>query len=203
MTNPNYICDIMDKDAIVESKKELRKEMLSKRAFITRLSKKAYDTQICDALWRIVEVKIYQVVHVYLPMGTEINITPFIEKLLSHGKTVVAPKTLPKRKLKNLILHSIHEVEQGVFGTTHPSGDEEYTGKYDLVVVPGLAFDSNHYRLGYGAGYYDNFLVTIPDVHKVGIFYPFQRVDQVPIEAHDVPLHQIITFPDVEFRALD
>jgi 5,10-methenyltetrahydrofolate synthetase len=69
-----------------------------------------------------------------------------------------------------------------------------YRGKprEDFVVVPGLAFDRNRYRLGYGGGYYDNFLMTQPKAQKVGIFYPFQEVVQVPKEAHDVQLDEMV-----------
>lgn len=179
---------------IVKAKATLRKEMLSKRAFMNRSAKKDYDKKICDELWRMIDKENYQVIHGYLPMGTEININPLLEKLLETGRTVVTPKTLPKRKLQNLVLNSLNEIEQGVFGTSHPANTHEYKGAYDLIIIPGLAFDKNNYRLGYGAGYYDNFLIHQPDALKVGIFYPFQEVESVPREEHDVRLEEILFF---------
>ncbi len=179
---------------IVEAKAALRKEMLSKRAFMNRGIKKEYDKHICDELSRIIERENYKVIHAYLPMGTEINITSLLEKLLEKGRIVVTPKTLPKRKLQNLVLKSLSEIEQGVFGTTHPANSYEYTGDCDLIIIPGLAFDKNNYRLGYGAGYYDNFLINQPNALKVGIFYPFQEVDRVPIEEHDIQLDRILSY---------
>lgn len=179
---------------IVKAKATLRKEMLSKRAFMNRSAKKDYDKKICDELWRMIDKENYQVIHGYLPMGTEININPLLEKLLETGRTVVTPKTLPKRKLQNLVLNSLSEIEQGVFGTSHPANTHEYKGAYDLIIIPGLAFDKNNYRLGYGAGYYDNFLIHQPDALKVGIFYPFQEVESVPREEHDVRLEEILFF---------
>ncbi|MCB0481970.1 MAG: 5-formyltetrahydrofolate cyclo-ligase [Flavobacteriales bacterium] len=178
--------------SIVERKKELRKEMLIKRAKFTKSIKAEYDTWICDSLLRRVEEQGFRTVHCYIPMGAEINISPLIEALLKRDLTVVSPKTYPKRKLKNLVLESLDKVEKGVFGTEHPIGDQEYEGSYDLVVVPGLAFDSNNYRLGYGGGYYDNFLVNYPQVKKIGIFYPFQEVEMVPTEPHDIQLSEIL-----------
>lgn len=177
---------------IVAAKAALRKEMLSQRAFLNKAKKREYDQLVCDALWQIIEERTCQVIHAYLPMGTEINIAPLLEKLLVHGKTVVTPKTLPKRKLQNLVLKSLNEIEQGVFGTTHPANSFEYEGHYDLIIVPGLAYDKSSYRLGYGAGYYDNFLINQPKAYKVGIFYPFQEVESVPREEHDVKLDKII-----------
>jgi len=131
-------------------------------------------------------------VHCYLPMGTEIDITDFIKELLVRGITVVTPKTLAKRKLENLVLNSLEEVEIGVFGTSHPTSGKVYGGSYDLIVVPGLAFDAENYRLGYGGGYYDTFISSQASSKTVGIFYPFQEVKQVPIECHDVQLDEVL-----------
>tara|TARA_R110002073_G_scaffold72537_1_gene177497 strand:- start:491022 stop:491576 length:555 start_codon:yes stop_codon:yes gene_type:complete len=170
----------------------LRKKMLVKRARTKSALKKEYDQWICTELEKIIHKRACKVVHAYLPMGKEIDITPLLSKLLEQEVTVVTPKTLPKRKLLNLVLHSLDVVEKGVFGTSHPANSTEYLGSYDLVIVPGLAFDKENYRLGYGGGYYDNFLVNCPNAYKVGIFYPFQEVDSVPTEPHDVQLDMIL-----------
>jgi 5-formyltetrahydrofolate cyclo-ligase len=55
-----------------------------------------------------------------------------------------------------------------------------------------LAFDAANYRLGYGGGYYDGFLRQHPEAYKLGICYPFQKVKQVPLEAHDVRLDAVL-----------
>jgi 5-formyltetrahydrofolate cyclo-ligase len=99
---------------------------------------------------------------------------------------------LPARTLENRILTSLQDLETGIKGTQHPALPNIYNGNYDLIIVPGLAFDAQRYRLGYGGGYYDNFLVAQPKAFKVGIFYPFQQVAAVPKEAHDVCLDSII-----------
>jgi 5-formyltetrahydrofolate cyclo-ligase len=177
---------------ILAQKKELRQQMLIKRANLTASFKLDYDLWICQQLEKIITTKNYQTIHAYLPMGKEINITPLIVNLLSKNITVITPKTLPNRKLENRILTNLNAIEKGVFGTTHPSNIEEYKGEIDLIIVPGLAFDNNNYRLGYGGGYYDNFLVKHPEAVKIGIFYPNQQVDKVPTETHDLQLDEIL-----------
>lgn len=179
-------------DTILDLKKDLRTQMRLEREKFSGLAKAEYDQWICEQLWDIIEKNNFKTIHCYLPMRNEINITPLIQKLLKNNITVVAPKTLPKRKLKNLVLESFAKLEKGVYGTFHPKGEDEYKGGFDLIVVPGLAFDGNNYRLGYGGGYYDNFLVNEPSAKKVGIFYPFQQVEKVPIEPHDVQLDEIL-----------
>lgn len=176
---------------VIEQKKALRKQMLVKRARLNRKAKKKYDQWICDSLWETIKSRNFKTVHCYLPMGTEINIIPLIEKLLLESITVITPKTLPKPKLQNLVLSSLNELEKGVFGTKHPANAKEFLGAYDLIIVPGLAFDKTKYRLGYGGAYYDNFLVIHPNTPKIGIFYPFQEVNEVPLESHDIQLDEI------------
>ncbi|MGE0560463.1 MAG: 5-formyltetrahydrofolate cyclo-ligase [Flavobacteriales bacterium] len=177
----------------MEDKKKLRIEMHQKRANIDSAQKKLYDQKICHQLEGLILQQKARVVHAYLPMGKEIDISPLLSSLLMKGIIVVTPKTLRNRKLQNLVLTSLTEVEQGVFGTTHPANSIEYTGSFDFIIVPGLAFDNANYRLGYGGGYYDNFLVNHPKAIKVGIFYPVQQVDKVPIESHDIQLDTIIS----------
>lgn len=177
---------------ILDQKKELRKKMMSARTKIESSYKKEYDEWICNELKKQIDQHFYETIHVYLPMWNEINITPLIKDLLAKGKTIVAPKTLPKRVLENRILTSFEEIEKGVFGTTHPSNPVEYTGTFDLIIVPGLAFDKDNYRLGYGGGYYDNFIVKHPTATKIGIFYPIQKVEKVPREPHDFRLDSIL-----------
>ena len=82
----------------------------------------------------------------------------------------------------------------GIKNTLHPKNPMPYLGEFDLIVIPGLACDRNNFRLGYGGGYYDNFLMQYPSAYKLGIFYPFQLVDYVPLEEHDQQLDEILRF---------
>ena len=74
----------------------------------------------------------------------------------------------------------------------NPAFKKEYKGTFDLIIIPELVFDNNNYRLGYGGGYYDNFLAKHPIAYKLGIFYPNQKVDKAPIETHDLQLNEIL-----------
>lgn len=93
--------------------------------------------------------------------------------------------------------------EKGLFGIPEPSilseGDERRSG-FDLVVVPGLAFDTRGGRLGKGHGYYDRFLSGLsPETRVVGLAFPWQIVEEVPVETHDVPVHAVVTGDEVWF----
>ena len=172
----------------MEEKTLLRKEMLAKRAELDAAEKNRLDGNMCDKIGSLIAERQVKVVHTYLPMGTEIDIFPLIQSLLDKGITVVTPKALKKRRMENLVLRSISELEDGIYGTKHPAQGIEYTGSFDLFIIPGLAFDSRLYRLGYGSGYYDTFLASSPGGFKLGICYPLQVVEKVPTELHDIPL---------------
>ncbi len=175
-----------------EEKAALRARMFQLRNRLEISQKEVYDEWICSALLTIILKNKFNTVHAYLPFLTEINIYPLLKKLLELKIKVVSPKTLPKRKLENRILHSLDELELGIMGTKHPLDAIIYDGPFDLIIVPGLAFDAANFRLGYGGGYYDNFLELYPNALKVGIFYPFQKVDKVPVEAHDCKLDTLL-----------
>ncbi|MCC7332803.1 MAG: 5-formyltetrahydrofolate cyclo-ligase [Flavobacteriales bacterium] len=178
----------------MQEKKDIRIRMLKRRAQLNPYKKQIYDNVICKQLWETISKINAKVVHAYIPLGSEINISPLIQKLLDNKITVVVPKTLKQRKLQNLILNSLDELETGIAGTQHPANSIEFDGNYDLIVVPGLAFDKNRYRVGYGGGYYDGFLVNQPNALKIGIFYPFQEMEHVPTEPHDQQFSDIYCF---------
>lgn len=173
-------------------KKNLRQKMHSKRDAQNKAEKEVYDFSICAQLKQIVLKNNCKVVHSYYPMGSEIDVKPFLEFCLSQSIKLVLPKTLKKRELKHCILNSIDDIDYGLYNTPYPAGEQEFTGSYDLILVPGLAFDEQNYRLGYGGGYYDQFLDKNRNVHQVGICYPFQMFKQIPKEDHDAQLSEVI-----------
>ena len=177
-------------------KKQLRIQMLQKRNELDLYFKKEYDKKICDSLIEIASTNSISTVHCYLPFAGEIDILPFIQYALDHQICVVIPKTMPKRELENRILKSLNpeDIEIGIKQTLHPKNSEIFEGHIDLIVVPGLAFDANKYRLGYGGGYYDNFLINQQNALKIGVFYPFQSVENVPTEPHDISFDRILCF---------
>lgn len=179
---------------VKEQKREWRKKMLKHRFTLNPNDKNRYDGKVCELLKQIISANNYQVIHAYIPIAGEIDIAPLLEDLLAENKTVVCPKTLPKRRMENRILKSLSQLKTGIMGTRHPSDTEIYEGKFDLVIVPGLAYDSQNYRLGYGGAYYDTFLTEHPEARKMGVFYPFQQIEEVPLESHDEQLDEVITF---------
>lgn len=87
--------------------------------------------------------------------------------------------------------------EEGPYRIPEPPrlpGREPRFDGFDLILVPGIAFDRKGRRLGHGRGYYDRFLGALPDaIPRVGLGYSQQVVEEVPVEAWDVPVHALVT----------
>lgn len=150
-----------------------------------------YSKKICQRLWEIIQERKVKVIHSYLPMGKEVNVLPLLKIALANKLTIASPKVLKKRTLQHLILEDLNNLEEGLWGTYHPASGLEYKGNYDLIIVPGLAFNREGFRLGYGGGFYDTFLAKHPDTLKVGVCYPFQVLKEIPLEKHDIKLDNI------------
>ncbi|MEZ5016116.1 MAG: 5-formyltetrahydrofolate cyclo-ligase [Flavipsychrobacter sp.] len=176
------------------NKSAIRKEMSDKRSQLAKEEKVLLDQKICEAIEQVIDDKNYQVIHSYIPMGDEVDVRGLLNNLLADGKTVVCPKSLPKKEMQNLVLASLDQLEDGRFGTKHPASGIEYNGEIELYIVPGLAFDKRGYRIGYGSGYYDKFFSSCPKGYKVGVCYNMQLIDKVPEEPHDISLDEIISF---------
>ena len=82
---------------------------------------------------------------------------------------------------------------EGAFHIDEPTGTAftDYAA-IDLAVIPGVAFDRRGNRLGRGKGYYDRLLPRIPAAYKLGLCFPFQLLDQIPAETHDIPMDEVL-----------
>lgn len=176
---------------ISQQKKELRQLILSKRNALAKDLHAAASALLSEQLIGEVRKLNPKTIHSFLPMGSEVDIRPFLEFCLNESITVICPETLPKRELRHRELRSLEDLEDGRFGTRFPRGENEFTGEYDLIIVPALAIDRQGVRLGYGGGYYDSFLAE-KKAHTLAPIFSFQYVETVPRHAHDVRVEQVL-----------
>lgn len=179
-------------ESLSAQKSALRKDILSKRDRLDFIEKASLDESLTEHLIEWIEANEPNVVHCYLPMGSEPDLFPFLQWLLLRGTKVICPQTLPDRTLAHWPLHNLDELEHGMFQTSHPKPTTAFTGKIDLIIVPGLAFSAKGTRLGYGGGYYDQFVTQHKEAKTIAVGYPFQIVDQLPADQHDISVGQII-----------
>lgn len=175
----------------MNSKSFYRNLCLSRRKAFIGQERWRSDQRINEVLLGMINESI-QTIHVYIPMPNEIDITPFVNSALTRGLKVYAPMCLPPRSMENRRFTSFQDVETGIFNTQHPLSTETFMGSFDLILLPGLAFDRHHNRIGYGAGYYDKFLADQTSAKKIGLAYTFQLFDNLPSESHDVKVDKLI-----------
>jgi 5-formyltetrahydrofolate cyclo-ligase len=177
----------------MELKSTIRQFMLQKRNELSDMQVQEYSTAIFNKLIMMSEALSLKVVHVYIALGNEVDLSLFINAMLDNGVKIVTTKSLKGGELKHLVLDNLNDLSDGIYGTKFPTTEVEYKGDPDLILVPGLAFDSSNNRIGYGAGYYDKFLAEKSSARKIGICYDFQVKGQLPIEPHDIKMDFIIT----------
>jgi len=116
---------------------------------------------------------------------------------LAAGARLYYPRVTEGRTLSFYPHREGDRWETGPYGIPeppNPAGVEPRRSGWDIIVVPGLAFDRWGNRLGHGFGYYDRFLVGLPEsVPRVGLAWESQRIPDVPVDAWDVPVHAVVT----------
>lgn len=177
---------------IATEKKALRQHMGALRDACDPKERSAISTRIITELEALMHERHVKVLNSFLPMGSEVDLYPLLDNAVANGIEVYSPKTLKGRVLENYRYTGQQHLVPGVFGTRHPAGDA-YTGTFDMILVPGLAFTAKGDRLGYGAGYYDTFLPHHPKAFTVAVCFPFQVVDKLPVEAHDQAVQRVVT----------
>jgi len=137
----------------------------------------------------------------YVSKGSEVDTHAMIKESLGNSpsncigiKRVVVPVTdMNAGELLLSEIHGLDELKPGSFGVPEPEIISKVEpSEIDLVIVPGLAFDSSGGRIGYGKGFYDRFLKNI-NAKKIALAYNFQVIESVPSDPHDVKVDKIIT----------
>ncbi len=176
-------------------KKIFRKSALSRRNEIPSDVRMEKSAKICKRFLNLPQYRTASAIHLFVPFGTEIDTREIIETAWLDGKTCVFPFT--DRKNDRLLHRSAAGWDQfisGYAGILEPSGNcpTFSVEKLDIVIVPGMAFDRDGFRMGYGGGYYDRFLPHSKAL-RVAPAFSEQLVEQVPRETHDLPVSLILT----------
>ncbi|HLQ73808.1 MAG TPA: 5-formyltetrahydrofolate cyclo-ligase [Bacillota bacterium] len=133
---------------------------------------------------------------VTVSQGFEWNTRPIIERAWEEGKTVSVPKCDPKeKKLQFYKLRSYDQLEKVYYGLLEPNPEQsEATDKQNinLLIVPGVVFNKEGYRIGFGGGFYDRFLVDYPN-EMVSLLSSHQLAEDIPVESHDIPVNHMMT----------
>lgn len=85
------------------------------------------------------------------------------------------------------------DLQPGAYGILEPTGEYKADGYDGLLIMPGVAFDEECHRIGYGGGFYDKYLKTHPDLHTIAVAFELQMYRELPFEEHDIKPEKVIT----------
>ena len=133
-----------------------------------------------------------QVILAYYALPDEVDTHPILNELVAEGKTVLLPKVLDDTSMELRRYTGPQDLCVGAYHIMEPTG-ASFTdlAQIDLALIPGLAFDAQGHRLGRGKGYYDRLLPRLVHARLQGICFPFQLLDNIPAEPHDIPVHEV------------
>ena len=136
-----------------------------------------------------------QTIMAYYSLPDEVNTHALIDELVAEGKTVLLPKVTGADTMELRRYTGRADLQEGAYHILEPVG-EPFTdlSAIDLILVPGLAFDAAGHRLGRGRGYYDRFLHSRDGSYcvKIGVCFDFQKVDEVPVDVHDIAMDKVV-----------
>lgn len=125
----------------------------------------------------------------YASLDDEVSTDSLINKSLELGKSVYLPKVVGDDILFYKI-NSLDELNIGTFGVREPIENKSLSD-FDLIIVPGVVFDSNNNRMGYGKGYYDRFLEG-KNCYKIGICFKEQMIQNLCVEDYDIKMDEVV-----------
>jgi 5-formyltetrahydrofolate cyclo-ligase len=195
--------DSLQGAALRKAKLALRQRVLADRDALPVARRTAASAAILAGILARTDFMSARTVLLTLPFGSEWDTLALVRAALAAGKTVVVPRV--DKESRRLLLHAIADPVRDI-GTGYRDIPEPLPGcprisrdTIDFVLVPGIAFDREGRRLGYGGGYYDRLLPLLsPRAARVAGAFELQLVDRVPAAPHDIAVDAIVT----ESRAL-
>lgn len=189
----NSLNNVKTRPKMVERRKmrTIHKKM---RDAMTREDVIAKSRIICEKLCQSDWYEDCSVIYGYYPLGNEVDCLPFLQQALHDGKQVALPRTMGNCQMEFCGISSLREVNMGRFQVMEPVGNCPVVQKEAaIVLVPGVVFDEEGNRYGYGKGYYDRYLAAFPELRPMALAYEHQVEKQLVVEPTDVPMECIYT----------
>ncbi|MBQ8545719.1 MAG: 5-formyltetrahydrofolate cyclo-ligase [Clostridia bacterium] len=183
---------------IKREKDAIRRECADRRNQMPMEEHAEFDKKIIDVVASLVSFKHADIVLLYAPIKSEIDVMPIFELAKEKGKRVAFPKCdTENRTMKFHFVDSLDDLEPCAYNIREPKEEAEIydpkeTKGSALCIVPGLAFDVYGYRLGYGKGYYDKFMNNFTG-STIGVAYTHQILPSLPKGKFDKHCDVLIT----------
>ncbi len=173
-------------------KKELRAIVREKKRALTPQQIDRYSAALAKKLFSHPLYIAAKSIYGYLPFNEEVRMLPILEKAQKDGKRVAVPKVYGD-EMRFLWLDDLDAVAPGYYNIPEPIADGPIADdETALVLMPGLAFDREGHRCGYGGGFYDRYLEQHTGHKTLALCYDFQVFDTLQTESFDIPVDVVI-----------
>lgn len=173
-------------------KKALRAHIREKKRAMTMEEIEARSAKLAQLFLASDYYKNAKSVYGYMPYNQEVRTTSMMEQVLKDGKTLALPKVYGDR-MEFIVVTDLSQVAEGYCGIPEPIHDGPIAAdETALVLMPGMAFDKEGHRMGYGGGFYDKFLAKEPNHPTLALCYEFQLLPHLETEAHDIPVDCVL-----------
>lgn len=173
-------------------KKELRRSIREQKRAMTEAEIESRSAKLAALFAASEAYKAAKTIYGYLPYNQEVRTVPMLEQALKDGKRVAVPKCYGD-EMKFIFMDDLTKVEKGYANIPEPIADGPVADdETALVLMPGLAFDPQGHRVGYGGGFYDKFLSAEPNHPTLALCYAFQMLPHLETEDHDIPVDHVL-----------
>ena len=173
-------------------KKELRASIRARKRAMTEEEIVSRSEKLTELFLASDAYKNAKTIYGYLPYNQEVRTVPMLEQAIRDGKRVAVPKVFGD-EMAFIYISDFTQVEKGYAGIPEPLGDGPIANDPTaLVLMPGLAFDPQGHRIGYGGGFYDKFLEREPEHPTIALCYDFQMLPHLETQEHDVPVDLVL-----------
>jgi 5-formyltetrahydrofolate cyclo-ligase len=176
-------------------KRSIRQEVLARRKALSAEDCRLASSQVQQFFLASMQYQQASCIIIYAPIHNEVATQMIVHHALGTGKQVGFPVVVGQ----TMVFRGIQAdaaMQRGAFGILEPcsGGELLLPDQADIIVVPGVAFDEQGHRIGYGKGYYDKTIHHVEGQGKlVGFCYEFQVVESIAGQSHDVKMDCVIT----------
>jgi 5-formyltetrahydrofolate cyclo-ligase len=181
-------------DDVGSQKRDLRALVRAARDALPAETREALGARVAERLFSVPGFVDAGTVLAFSSFGSEVPTAPILDRLHRQGRRVALPRVRAEA-MEARGYRPGDPMTVARFGALEPvEGERLAPEEFDAVIVPGLAFDRQGFRVGYGGGHFDRFLERVrADALTVGICFAIQLVDRIPTEAHDIAVRWVVT----------
>ena len=174
------------------NKKELRRTIRAQKRAMTEDQIREKSEALTRLFLQSEEYRNARSIYGYLPYNQEVRTVPLLEQALRDGKRVAVPKCYGD-EMRFIWMEDLSRVEKGYAGIPEPIADGPVADdETALVLMPGMAFDKEGHRIGYGGGFYDKFLAREGGHPTLALCYDFQVLSHLETEEFDIPVDKVL-----------